>query len=196
VLAVAWHRPRLAALAVAVIIATAPIALANAEMRDRVVVAMHGAAEKHWWHVNQTGNSYRLLDDDFYARRVSVPSLSIGDSVRYAANAIVSYVVVPLPRHVQSPLAMAFVPEQIVWLAIVVLSVVGVAAGLKRGAAVTLLLFASAVAFALPVALTSGNVGTLIRHRGVALVALVWLAGLGLVSLVTWTTGRRSSVAM
>jgi hypothetical protein len=192
-LAGAWRRPRLAGLALAAVIATAPIALANADLRDRIVVAMHRAAEAHWWHVNATGNSYLLLDDDFYAKRVAIPSLSIADSVRFIASAIVSYVVVPLPRHVQSPMAWAFVPEQIVWLAIVALSVVGVAAGMARGAAVTSLLLASTIAFVLPVALTSGNVGTLVRHRGVALIALAWLAGLGLVSSAAWLA-RRSVV--
>jgi hypothetical protein len=186
VIATVWRRPRVAGLALAAVIATAPIAFANAEVRDRIVVAMHRAAEAHWWHVNATGNSYMLLDDSFYAKRVTIPSLSIGDSVRYIANAVVSYVVVPLPRHVQSRMAGAFVPEQIAWLAIVALSAIGVAAGMKRGAAVTSLLLASTLSFALPVALTSGNVGTLVRHRSVALIALAWLAGLGVVSSVAW----------
>jgi hypothetical protein len=187
----AWRRPRVAALALAAVIACAPVVVADAGMRDRVVVAMHRAVEAHWWHVNAPGSSYMLLDDSFYARRVTTPSLSIGDSVRYITNAIVSYVVVPLPRHVQSPVAMAFVPEQIVWLAIVVLAAVGVAAGLTRAAAETALLLASALAFTLPVALTSGNVGTLVRHRGVALMALAWLAGLGVVSSVAWLERRK-----
>jgi hypothetical protein len=190
----AWRRPRVAGLALAAVIATVPIAFANADMRDRVVVAMHRAAEAHWWHVNATGNSYLLLDDSFYAKRVAIPSLSIGDSVRYMTNAIVSYVVVPLPGHVQSRLARAFVPEQAVWLAIVALSVVGVATGMKRSAAVTSLLLASTLAFALPVALTSGNVGTLVRHRGVALIALAWLAGLGVVSSVAWLARRSTAI--
>ena len=192
-MATAWRRPRLAGLGLAALIAAVPIALAQAEVRDRIVVAMHRAAEAHWWHVNAPGNSYLLLDDSFYAKRVTIPSLSIGDSARYIFNAIVSYVVVPLPIHVHSRMARAFVPEQIVWLAIVALSAVGVIAGLKRGAAVTLLLLASTLAFALPVALTSGNVGTLVRHRGVALIALAWLAGLGVVSAVAWIE-RRSAI--
>ena len=192
-MAAAWRRPRLAGLALAALMVTVPIALASSEVRDRIVVAMHRAAEAHWWHVNATGNSYLLLDDSFYAKRVTIPSLSIGDSARYIFNAIVAYVVVPLPMHVQSRMARAFVPEQIVWLAIVALSAVGVFAGMKRGAAVTLLLLASTLAFALPVALTSGNVGTLVRHRGVALIALAWLAGLGVVSAVAWV-GRRSTI--
>lgn len=182
--AAALRRPRLAGLVLAAAVATTPIVLASGAARDRIVVAMHRAAEAHWWHVNATGNSYLLLDDAFYAERVSIPSLSIGDSIRYVVNAMVSYVVVPLPEHVQSRMAMAFVPEQIVWLAIVALSAAGVIAGFRRDAAVTALLLASTLAFAIPVALTSGNVGTLVRHRSVALIALAWLAGLGVVSLI------------
>jgi len=38
------------------------------------------------------------------------------------------------------------------------------------------------------VAVTSGNVGTLIRHRGLAVPYLLWLSVLGACQLVAWVT--------
>jgi hypothetical protein len=49
---------------------------------------------------------------------------------------------------------------------------------------VTSTLLAHAAAVAMMVALTSGNVGTLIRHRGLVLPYLVWLSVLGLVVVI------------
>jgi hypothetical protein len=36
------------------------------------------------------------------------------------------------------------------------------------------------------VAMTSGNIGTLVRHRGLALPYLVWLSAVGACDLVRW----------
>ena len=51
--------------------------------------------------------------------------------------------------------------------------------GLRRDALITSILTAHAMAAALMVALTGGNVGTLVRHRGLALPYVVWLSALG-----------------
>ena len=51
-------------------------------------------------------------------------------------------------------------------------------------------LAAHAAAVMMMVALTSGNIGTLIRHRGLALPYLAWLAGLGAYECVRAMTRR------
>ena len=58
---------------------------------------------------------------------------------------------------------------------------------------VTSLLVMHAAGAIVLVALTSGNIGTLIRHRSLALLYLVWLSALGgheLVRLVVERNGR------
>jgi hypothetical protein len=52
-------------------------------------------------------------------------------------------------------------------------------------------LVAFALAAALPVALTSGNVGTLVRHRGLAVPFVAWLGAAGAAELAA-RLGRRS----
>ena len=62
---------------------------------------------------------------------------------------------------------------------------VGIVAGLRRDALVTSLLTAHAAGVVLVVAMTSGNVGTLIRHRGLAMPYIVWVAIFGGCALIT-----------
>jgi hypothetical protein len=42
------------------------------------------------------------------------------------------------------------------------------------------------------IGITSGNVGTLIRHRSVAVLLVPWLSSLGLCELLTWAARFRS----
>jgi hypothetical protein len=74
---------------------------------------------------------------------------------------------------------LAYLPEQALWWTMIALAPFGVAMGLKRDALLTSTLAAHAVAIAMMVALTSGNIGTLIRHRGLVFPYLVWIAALG-----------------
>jgi hypothetical protein len=55
----------------------------------------------------------------------------------------------------------------------------------RRDPLVAALLFGYAAVAAVSVALVSGNVGTLIRHRGLALPYLVWLSAVGACELMT-----------
>jgi hypothetical protein len=74
---------------------------------------------------------------------------------------------------------LAYVPEQAAWWALLALVPFGMAAGLKIDPLVTCTLLAHAAAIAMMVSLTSGNIGTLIRHRGLILPYLIWIAALG-----------------
>lgn len=184
--AVGWRRPRVAGVAIAMVLLAAPLALTRDRVRDVLVVGAHRAVQAHWDHVRAPGSAYPLLDDSLYETPVVIPALGIGDAARYVTRAIVSYVVVPLPWQVHSMVAIAFAPEQIVWLGLVALAFIGLPAGLRRDPATTLVLAGSAVVLALGIAVTSGNIGTLVRHRSLALLPLAWVAGLGATTVAAW----------
>ena len=74
---------------------------------------------------------------------------------------------------------LAYVPEQIVWYALAVLAPIGLMFAFRRDPVVAGLLLGHAVVIAAAVALTGGNVGTLVRHRGLALPYIVWLSAVG-----------------
>ena len=64
---------------------------------------------------------------------------------------------------------------------------------MRRDPLVASLLFGYAIVAALMVALSSGNVGTLIRHRGLALPYVVWLSVVGVCELLASTRGHAIS---
>ena len=84
----------------------------------------------------------------------------------------------------QSRAALAYLPEQVVWYLLAMLAVAGALFGFRRDAIVTGLLVGHALVIAAAVAFTGGNVGTLVRHRGLALPYLVWLSGVGACELL------------
>lgn len=184
--AAGWRKPRLAGVAMAMLLVAIPIALTRGWVRDAVVVGAHRGVQAHWDHVRAPGSAYRLLDDSVYDAPIAIPTLDVGDAARYATRAVVSYVVVPLPWQTHSTVAIAFAPEQIVWLGLVALAFVGLPAGLGRDPSTTLVLAGSAVVLALGIAFTSGNIGTLVRHRSLALLPLAWVAGLGATTVAAW----------
>jgi 4-amino-4-deoxy-L-arabinose transferase-like glycosyltransferase len=168
----------------------AVLAATHGLVKDRVVVAVRRVAGVHWSQVNTPGYAYTVLDPGFYARRNAVDEMTLRDGVRYVAGSFVAYVAVPLPWKMQSRTALIYLPEQIVWYLLLLFAPAGIIAGFRRDAQLTALLAAYAAAAALLVALTSGNVGTLVRHRGLAVPYLVWLSVLGACETVTFLTAR------
>jgi hypothetical protein len=151
----------------------------------RVVEEVRRAARVHWGHINTAGFVYKTLDDRLYAEKDAIDGMSRGETWRFLVRSAVDYLTVPQPWTIQSRAALAFVPELMFWYAIVALAPFGFVAGLRRDALVTGVLTAFCIASAALVAVTSGNVGTLIRHRGLALPYLIWLSAVGADALLT-----------
>jgi hypothetical protein len=110
--------------------------------------------------------------------------MTFGEAARFVVRAVASYVTVPMPNELYSTAALAFVPEQLVWYVLVLTVPFGVVFALRRDVVVASLLLLHAIVAALPVALTSGNIGTLVRHRGFALPYLTWIAAVGACELL------------
>src|SRR5206468_9338533 len=89
-----------------------------------------------------------------------------------------------LPWNAPSRTTAAYLPEQIIWYVLVALVPPGIIFSFRRNAVVTGLLLAHALLLGAAVAFTDGNVGTLVRHRGLALPYLVWLSGVGACELL------------
>jgi hypothetical protein len=173
------RRPRLllAALILTPILAGALLRLPAVQHRAYGAVQM--AARQHWGHVATPGHVYKLLDDRLYPDRSTIDDIRFGESMRFLTRAIVRYATAPAPWEVQSRAALAYLPEQMIWYVLLALAPFGLFYGMRRDSVVAGLLFAHAAVFAVSVALVSGNVGTLVRHRGLALPFLVWLSSVG-----------------
>ena len=188
-------RPRALAASLVVAMAVAPVLLSRGDVQDRITAASAAAARRHWDQANAPGHSYMILAPAFYREEPVAGSLTTGDQVRLATGGFVSYVTVPLPWQARSRTELAYLPEQVIWYALVILLPIGVVAGLRRDVFLTSILLGHLVVSMALVALTSGNVGTLVRHRALAMPYVVWFSGLGLTAALAWLAQRREAEA-
>ena len=178
-------RPRLVIAALVAVPILMGAALSRPSVQVKAYTAIQNAARQHWGHVATQGFVYPLLDQRFYDEKSEISDMRFGETMRFLVRAGVGYLTVPLPWKVQSRAALAYLPEQVVWYTLVALVPVGILFAFRRDVVVTGLLVGHAVVAAVTVALTSGNVGTLVRHRGLALPYLVWLSAVGACELAT-----------
>jgi len=175
--------PRRRLVAAAAIIVAA-IAIARSPVASaRVIDALTVSAKQHTGHVFTLGHSYKTLDDRFYAN-VETPmtsrlTLTPGEAARYVARSVVSFVTVPLPWQVVTRSELAFVPEQLVWYLLVCAAIVGLRPAWRRDPLLVSLLVGYVLPTAAVLALVNGNVGTLVRLRGLVTPFLIWVGALG-----------------
>jgi len=152
-------------------------------VHDRVLRAVESAAKIHAGHVFTVGHVYKLMDEGFYVRPHAPASwdlrLTDRQALQFVVKAAVSFAVTPWPWEMRSAGELALLPEHIVWCLMVGLLPFGIAAGWRRDPLATALWLGLAIPTAAAVALTNGNVGTLIRLRGLATPYLVWLGAFG-----------------
>lgn len=186
------RRPRLLLAAAIAVPLVATIALTLPAAQARAWSVVHEAAYKHWGHVHTPGWTYKILDDRLYPDRDLIPTMTPEEAGRFVVRAVYSYVTVPLPWQIESRGALAFLPEQMVWYLLIAMVPLGAISGLRRDPSLVSLLIAHGAAVCLLVALSGGNVGTLIRHRGLAMPYFAWLAALGAVTVGNWILARAS----
>ena len=182
-MAFALSRPRLLLAACVAVPLVVTLALSRPAVQDRAWAGVHQVALKHWGYINTPGQTFKLMDPPFYVDRLAIKAMTVADVTRYGLRATWSYLTVPLPWQIESRSALAFLPEQMIWFVLLLLMPVGVVVGLRRDPLLTCVLVAHGLVAAAMVAVSGGNVGTLVRHRGLALPYLVWLSGLGAVQI-------------
>ena len=149
-----------------------------------VYMTIQKAARQHWGHVETQGWVYTLLEPRFYGDAGEISDMQFVDTTRFVVRAFERYVTVPWPWEAQSKAALLNIPEQIVWYLLVLLLPVGLVCSFQRDPMLTGLLFGPALASIVAIALTSGNVGTLVRHRSLAVPYLIWVSLTGLCELL------------
>jgi hypothetical protein len=165
-------------------------------MQARAIQALESTAKTHTGHVFTVGHAYKLLDEGFYfnpqAPAASTLTLTPGQSARYVLRALTSFAVVPAPWQLASAREIAFLPEQLLWYVMLLLLPVGAVAGWRRDPLVTCLLLGYAAPTCGVLALTNGNVGTLLRLRGLVTPYLVWVSAVGFCATLQMLTRHRS----
>ena len=192
----AWtlKRSRRMVIAAAAVPVAVAIVLAQAPVHARLMDLSRELMRYHAGHVRTPGVSYQIIDERYYGNRwVEVMKAGTREALQYAVRAPIAYVIEPTPGNVQSRLLWAYLPEHFVWLLLIALVPFGILPALGRDRLLTTVLLSHAVAIVMMVALTSGNIGTLIRHRGLSLSYLVWFSMLGATTLLSCAAGERST---
>ncbi|MCU1385434.1 MAG: hypothetical protein JWL71_4131 [Acidobacteria bacterium] len=177
--ALAMH-PRLLVATVMVAPIAAGLALSRPAVQAKMYTGLVAAGGQHWGHVATPGYVYKVMDDRFYPEKSVIADMHLPEMLRYMARALTRYVTAPEPWAAPSRAALGFVPEQILWYVLAAFVPIGLLFALHRDPLIAGLLCGNALVAAVTVALVSGNVGTLIRHRGLALPYLIWLSAVGI----------------
>lgn len=188
-------RPRLTLAACVLAPVLAVMVMTRPAVQDRVLGIARESAWYHSGHVMTAGYSYKLLSPWLYYDVPAITKMAPAPAAAFAIKAVAAYLVEPLPWKIETPTILGYLPEHLFWLVALALVPFGFVTGLRRDALLTCLLAAHALAVMMMVALTSGNVGTLIRHRGLALPYLIWLSALGASRLLAWAAPAPRSVA-
>jgi hypothetical protein len=160
-------------------------------VQDRALNAVRQAVFYHSGHVHSSGYAYKLVEPRYYLNQGLIWSMPPREAAKFVVHATVSYFVEPLPWHAESLAMHGYLPEQIVWLFVVVFAAIGVVAGARRDLPLTAVIIGHACVAVMIVALTGGNYGTLIRHRGFALPYFAWLAGAGFCEFIRIAASQR-----
>jgi hypothetical protein len=190
--------PRYVAAGLAAVgIVAAVFAWQREPVRQLVLNQVTAVAKEHVGHVFTVGHSYKLMDEGFYknpAASEGWTDLHLTDvqAGRFLVRAAGSFVLTPLPWQMRSTSELLFLPVHLGWYVMLALLPFGLVAGWRRDPWVTCVLVGLALPTAAAVALTNGNVGTLLRMRSLVIPQLVWLSALGLCALGdALASGRR-----
>jgi len=156
-------------------------------MRDRFMDATTTAAKMHAGHVFTSGHAYKLLDDGFYMYPAAPSAwplqLTEAQAWRFLVRAAIAFLITPWPWEMMSRSELLFLPEHMFWLLMMLCVPIGAVAGWRRDRTLTACLIGFALPTAAVVAVTTGNIGTLLRLRGLVTPYLVWFGVLGVLTV-------------
>ena len=160
------------------------VALNVPAVRSQLATRLEPIAKIHTGHVFTIGHDYKLLDEGFY-RNVQTPAastitLTADQAIRFVVRGVVAFLTIPLPWEIASRSELALMPEQLLWYVLLLSVPVGIVAGWRRDALFTAILLGFVIPTAIVLAVTNGNVGTIVRLRGLVTPYLVWIGALGM----------------
>ncbi len=171
------------ALSMLAVIAVGAALLSRPSVRDSLHTSLEHAAIVQLGHVFTRGHAYKTLDEGFYKRFNPELTLTRDEAARYVARSLASFAVQPWPWKMDTKSELIFLPEHVLWYVALLLGPIGFAVGLSRDRLLTCLLAGVMLPTIVVVGLTNGNVGTLIRFRGLVWPYLLMLAALGACAL-------------
>jgi hypothetical protein len=180
-------QPRLRTVTIAVAILAATLAVTRPAVQNAIMAEMRDSAMQHQGHAYTPGLHYKLLDWRYYEGRFVgiMDALTPVEAGRFVLRAVAAAILVPLPWQAESRFLHAYLPEQMVWYALILLLPWGIVTAWRCHPDSALVLTVYIMLTGTAVALRSGNFGTLIRHRGLILPFVICLACVAICQLMT-----------
>jgi hypothetical protein len=190
----AWNG-RVAAVSAVVVPLVLSAALTRPAISDPLMRQIKWAANWHRGHVFTPGHGFKTMDEQYYVERFYDERLTTFDgaaAARFVIRSAVAFATMPLPWQVETATERIIVPEQMLLYCLLLLMVVGIPIAAHRDPLLTSILCGYAIVSAGVIAITSGNVGTLVRHRALVVPFVVWFAAVGAERVVSWLADRAS----
>jgi hypothetical protein len=188
-----FARPSRVAIAAIIVAIVVTAAATSDAARQRFTRAATQAAQVHAGHVFTVGHAYKLREACVIMHPGTPERLTFEQSLRFVSRAGASFLLTPLPWQVESRGELALLPEHVLWYVMLVLAPIGLVAGWRRDPLLTCMLAGYAIPTAVTLALTNGNVGTLLRLRALVTPQLAWIGALGLVAVAGVMLERSAS---
>jgi len=188
----AWNRRVAIVSAVVAPIVAAAMLLVPA-VSGRVMDQVKWGANWHRGHVFTPGHAYKTMDERYYVERFydrPLDSFHGPEAVRFVVRSTVAFLVVPLPWQIETAAERLIIPEQVMLYCLLLFLPIGIAHAAGRDPLLTSVLCGYAAVSVFIVAMTSGNVGTLVRHRALVVPYIVWFGALGAERALAWIVRR------
>jgi hypothetical protein len=171
------------AIAAAGVISAVVVVAVVPSIQQRVLAGLTSAAKQHSGHVFTVGHAYKLLDDGFYMNPATPAGSNIfltpWQAMRFVARSAATFILTPLPWEARSISERAYLPEHLLWYLLVLMLPFGIAEGWRRDPWATAMLIGFITPTAVALAMTNGNIGTLLRLRGLVTPYIAWISALG-----------------
>jgi hypothetical protein len=181
------RRPYLLLIAALAVVPVGVRVMERPAVQARALDRLREAAIIHRGNVREEGHGYKLLDQRLYQIepfREGAYTMTWPEAERYVVRALVAVVALPVPWDTASTTELLFIPQQIVWYAIVLFAIAGTIRGLRTAPMVAWVLIGLGAVTCVLMAPNEGNVGTMVRHRDTVLPFILGLAALGVVSVL------------
>lgn len=119
-------------------------------------------------------------------------SAAVMDTLRYLPTGILVVVATPLPFSGRTAVETGLIPEMLLWYALLMGVPLGILAAIHRRALALVFVVSALFAVLLLLALGEGNLGTLVRHRSMAIPLATILGATGLAEALRWLRSRAS----
>ena len=181
------RRPYLLLIAALAVVPVGVKVIQRPAVQARVLDRLREAAIIHRGNVREEGHGYKLLDQRLYQIepfREGAYTMTWPEAERYLVRGLIAVVVLPVPWDTASTTELLFIPQQIIWYAVVVLALAGAIRGMRTAPMVTWALIGLGAVTCVLMAPNEGNVGTMVRHRDTVLPFILCLASAGVVSVL------------